>query len=449
MRGFFPTPAPIVDSMVARLFRLRPPQPGDTLLDPGCGTGAFIEGVIRWCAREHQPTPRITGVEADPSLVQRARQKFDSQPNVVVEERDFLTPSTDRFNYIIGNPPYVPITRLSNTERHEYRQRFRCATGRFDLYLLFFEQSLGLLRPGGRLVFITPEKFLYVETARPLRRELSDVGVEEIALIDESAFGNLITYPTITTVCRGTAHGETRLVLRDGTVRTARLSRIESWLPVLNGMDFQSSGTNLETLFSRISCGVATGADRVFILKDCDIPDSLRSFAFRTLSGRQLVPGGGVQTTHSMLVPYDRNGVLLAEQKLGALGYFLGQEERRTQLMGRTCVARKPWYAFHENPPLRELLQPKILCKDIGTRPWFVVDETGDVVPRHTVYYLIPKDASRIHELCSYLNSEQATSWLQANCQRAANGFARLQSHVLKRLPIPPHLTNDLQLTTV
>ena len=36
-----------------------------------------------------------------------------------------------------------------------------------------------------------------------------------------------------------------------------------------------------------------------------------------------------------------------------------------------------------------------------------------------------------------HLNSAQATEWLRAHCQRAAKGFLRMQSHVLKRLPLP------------
>lgn len=446
MRGFVPTPTHLVDAMVEKLFRLRPPQSSDMLLDPGCGTGAFIEGVIRWCARMNLPTPRMVGVDSNPILLDKAREQLGRYPCVSLVERDFLTPTTDRFDYIVGNPPYVPITGLSVEERKEYRRRFHSAVGRFDLYLLFFEQSLRLLKPGGRLVLITPEKFLYVQTARPLRRELAAVGVEEVELIAESAFGDLITYPTITTVSRTAHRANTRIILRDGRIRTAQLWHAESWLPLLSGHGVESPESHLAEAFTRISCGVATGADRVFVLKDSDLPSVLRPFAFRTLSGRQLVPGSEIRTTHSMLVPYDRHGTLLPESELGALAEYLGEAERRAQLMGRTCVARKPWYSFHETPPLAELLQPKILCKDIGARPWFVVDERGDVVPRHSVYYLIPTEPSRIHELCSYLNSDEVTTWLLAHCQRAANGFVRLQSHVLKRIPIPASLANALQL---
>jgi hypothetical protein len=43
-------------------------------------------------------------------------------------------------------------------------------------------------------VFITPEKFLYVETAAPLRRLLSGVDIEEIELANEETFVGLVTY---------------------------------------------------------------------------------------------------------------------------------------------------------------------------------------------------------------------------------------------------------------
>ena len=58
MKGFVPTPCETVDAMVERLFQGRPPRPDDAVLDPGCGTGEFIDGVIRWCKRQGLTLPR-------------------------------------------------------------------------------------------------------------------------------------------------------------------------------------------------------------------------------------------------------------------------------------------------------------------------------------------------------------------------------------------------------
>ncbi|MGH7962042.1 MAG: hypothetical protein ACRERD_09485, partial [Candidatus Binatia bacterium] len=52
-------------------------------------------------------------------------------------------------------------------------------------------------------------------------------------------------------------------------------------------------------------------------------------------------------------------------------------------------------------------------------------------------YYIVPTDPSCLDALEQYLGSPSAQHWLRGHCQRAANGFLRLQSHVLKRLPLP------------
>jgi hypothetical protein len=122
----------------------------------------------------------------------------------------------------------------------------------------------------------------------------------------------------------------------------------------------------------------------------------------------------------------------------------------RSRLEDRYCVEEgTPWYGYHENPPLDDILQPKLLCPDIAGAPEFWKDETGDVVPRHTVYYIIPKNGVDIDELQAYLNSDDARQWLEANCQRAANGYLRLQSTVLKELPVPQKFADSYQETLV
>lgn len=449
MKGFVPTPPQLVDAMVSRLFATRRPHPDETLLDPGCGTGAFIEGVLRWGAASGSPVPRIVGIDSDPNLLAQARERVGASERVTLVERDFLANWRAEFDYVIGNPPYVAITALTVDERATYRSRFRSAVGRFDLYLLFFEQALRLLKPNGRLVFVTPEKFLYVQTAEPLRQQLTDTGVEEIEFASESSFGDLVTYPTITTVAAGSNGNETRITLRDGVRREVRLPGHASWLPLIRGGPTSNGQYRLANALTRVSCGVATGADSVYVLPDAQIPEPLRPYAFRTIAGRQLGRMDGLRTTHSMLVPYHRDGRLLRPAELGPLDSYLRDPQRHAQLMRRICVNKKPWYAFHENPPLQDLLRPKILCKDIGLKPQFVIDEVGDIVPRHSVYYLVPADPSQLVDLGEFLNSTDAVEWLMGHCQRAANGFVRLQSHVLRELPIPERFLPAGQLACV
>lgn len=98
---------------------------------------------------------------------------------------------------------------------------------------------------------------------------------------------------------------------------------------------------------------------------------------------------------------------------------------------------------------LDEILRPKIFCKDITATPHFWIDREGTIVPRHSVYYLVPKNPCGLDELTDYLNSGEASEWLWAHCQHASKGFFRIQSTVLKKLPLPcqfaPALLSNVQ----
>lgn len=441
MRGFVPTPPTIVDLMVEMLFEGSCPDPRSRLLDAGCGPGAFISGVRKWLDTRDCSSPSILGMELNPALAQEARTRFEGVSAVEIREGDFLEPRTERYDYVIGNPPYVPITELTPTERDRYRARYVTARERFDLYLLFFEQALSVLKPTGRLVFITPEKFLYTSTAAPLRKLLAERGVKELRFLPEDTFGELVTYPLITVVPPAGFDAPTRITDRNGQSWATRFPKTsDSWLPSLRPIPSASPSRTLGEICSRISCGIATGADSVFTIRSAHLDSNLRDFAFPTLAGRHIRLGHDPKSMHSLLVPYRREGGLLKEEELGPLGEFLAQPGRREKLLARTCVARKPWYAFHENPPLNDILRPKLLCKDITSEPFFVVDRRGDIVPRHSVYYIVPNDPNELDAIAVYLNSPRAVAWLKTNCQRAAKGYIRLQSNILKRLPVPPRL---------
>ena len=438
MKGFVLTPHETVDAMVELLFRSRIPRSDDNVLDPGCGTGEFIDGIIRWCERRGLVLPHITGVESDERHLPVLRTKYERLPHVRIQHADFLTDGGTKYNFIVGNPPYVPITGLSESEKARYRARYATARGRFDLYILFFEQALRSLAPSGRLVFITPEKYLYVDTAGPLRNLLARYHIEEIHLVREDTFGELVTYPTITVV-RNAPPGRTHVRRRDGCQLSVELPLgRDSWLPLLEGSAPQQAAVTLADVCLRVSCGVATGADNVFVRPTHRLDPGLQRFAHPTVAGRQLTPETtDIPQRFVMLTPYDTDGRLLPLERLGALGRYLMRDDIRERLLARTCVQRKPWYAFHETPALREMLRPKILCKDICERPHFWVDRRGDVVPRHSVYYIVPRDPATIDVIARYLQSPTAHQWLAQNCQRASKGFLRLQSRVLKRLPLP------------
>jgi tRNA1(Val) A37 N6-methylase TrmN6 len=235
-KGYFQTPQKVVELMVSILFEARPPTPKDHILDTGCGPGDFISGIIRWCDQNKVALPRIIGVELDSSHADTAKRRFKEFTEITIEETDFLLQPYSKYNYIIGNPPYVPITSLTDEEKKLYKPRFDTAIERFDLYHLFFEKSLKSLEKEGRLVYITPEKFINTSTTKPLRKLLAKMQVRKIEFLDEDTFKGLTTYPTITVVDNFPYLEDTKITFRDGTVKMVRLPiNGESWSSVLNG----------------------------------------------------------------------------------------------------------------------------------------------------------------------------------------------------------------------
>jgi hypothetical protein len=159
--------------------------------------------------------------------------------------------------------------------------------------MLFFEKALSLLRPGGRLVFITPEKYLYVQSAEALRRLLAGYAVEELEFVDERAFGDVLAYPLITVVRKAPPSGPTIVTLRDGRRVEVQLPRDGApWLPAIFAGETPRVGgcVKLGMLAERVSAGVATGRDEVFVAPREAVPQELRAFAYPTVSGTACPP---------------------------------------------------------------------------------------------------------------------------------------------------------------
>ncbi len=442
-----PTPPWLCDRMVARLFAHRLPAPADVVVDPGCGAGDFIAAVLRFCHERRRTPPALLGVELDPARAAAACARFAAEPTVTILEVDYLDaedlPPAD---FVIGNPPYVSLAHIAEADRSRFRKTYRTATGRFDLYMLFIERSLGLLKPGGRLSLVTPEKWLYVASAQRLRWLLAAHAIEWLDFVPEDAFPGFVTYPLVTQVCASAAPQLTEVALRDGRRITVRLPRQPERWPSLRGgatvateaateaTIVDPGGAALGDLCRRIGCGPASGRDEAFLVDLDAVPDDLQRFAYPTISGKQLDGGTAPHPTQALLVPYGADGELLDRQTLRPLLDYL--RPAREQLEARSCAARKPWFAYHERPAMRDLLRPKLLCKDITKEPRFYLDRRGGVLPRHSVYYLVPAAHVSLDELYEVVSRPAAAAWLRAHAQRAANGYFRIQSTVLKRMPV-------------
>jgi hypothetical protein len=110
------------------------------------------------------------------------------------------------FDVVLGNPPYVRMEFLKAMKPY-LEKRYEVVSDRADLYCYFFERGLRLLKPGGRLGFISSNTFFKTGSGKPLRdylrREATLEGVVNFG--DLQIFEGVTTYPAILTMKRGAA----------------------------------------------------------------------------------------------------------------------------------------------------------------------------------------------------------------------------------------------------
>jgi len=109
--GDFQTPLPLVEAVCALVARDSPPA---AVVEPTCGTGAFLAGAARAF-----PQAVLYGCDCNPAYVESARHRLQGFPRALVVEADFfihdwqekLAELPDPL-LILGNPPWITNSAL-------------------------------------------------------------------------------------------------------------------------------------------------------------------------------------------------------------------------------------------------------------------------------------------------------------------------------------------------
>jgi type I restriction-modification system DNA methylase subunit len=109
------------------------------------------------------------------------------------------------FDIIIGNPPYVRIQTLPQDQVGFFSKNYVSATGNYDIYTLFVERGLRLLKPGGILGFILPHKFFQAAYGQGLRKLIAGQKalMEVVNFRDNQIFEEASTYTCLLFLQRG------------------------------------------------------------------------------------------------------------------------------------------------------------------------------------------------------------------------------------------------------
>lgn len=173
LNGAFFTPAYIVDFIINETN----PQEKDKCLDPSCGGGAFLIGLVEYYQKNYNKSIKkiiqenIYGSDILDYNAKRAKLilcLYGLLYNEIIEENDFNIYVQDslkaewktNFEIIVGNPPYVKYQDLSDENRLYLSKKWKTIdNGTFNLYFAFFELGYNLLTPNGKLGYITPNNY--------------------------------------------------------------------------------------------------------------------------------------------------------------------------------------------------------------------------------------------------------------------------------------------------
>lgn len=184
VNGAFFTPTYIVDFIIKEIS----PKFEDKCLDPSCGCGAFLIGLVEFYQKTFNKSVKeitqsnIYGSDILDYNIKRSKiilSLLGLLNDEIIEETDFNIYHQDslranwnnKFEVIVGNPPYVKYQDLNDENRLYLTQNWKTIeNGTFNLYFAFFELGYNLLSVKGKIGYITPNNYFTSLAGLSLRK---------------------------------------------------------------------------------------------------------------------------------------------------------------------------------------------------------------------------------------------------------------------------------------
>ncbi len=145
---------------------------------------------------------RRDGFTGDTAALLAAWDPYDQNSCASFFDSEWMFGLRDGFDLVIANPPYVRQEQISDLKPYLKSAYPETYHGSADLFVYFFHQGLKLLRHGGRLVYITNNKWLRSGYGENLRGFLaSQTAIEQIVDFGHSPiFEGADVFPAIVVV---------------------------------------------------------------------------------------------------------------------------------------------------------------------------------------------------------------------------------------------------------
>jgi type I restriction-modification system DNA methylase subunit len=385
------------------------------------------------------------------------------------------------FDAIVGNPPYIRIQTMQENAPlavSYFRERYAAASkGNYDIYVVFVEKALQLLKAKGLLGYILPHKFFNAQYGEPLRRLIA--GGKHLSHVvhfgDQQVFEGATTYTCLLILSKEQMESLSLIKVAElsawrengtglmGEINNQNITEGEWNFTVGRGASLfeklSRMPIKLENIAERMAQGIRTSANEVYVLDlvadkgDLVIAKSEqlgrevtleRNAVSLFLQGREIKPFQILPSGKAVIIPYqmsDGRPDLIAEAELKkrwpkTYSYLV---ENKTYLQNRERGKMKgaDWYGYVYPKNLEVMRSSKILVPDIADRASFALDKDGTYT--FTSGYGITFKAS-VKESPKYvlglLNSKVLDFFLKSTSTPLRGGFFRYFTQFIKLLPI-------------